>query len=242
MGHEPRSNADVACFGEPLGILELLGVQSAHALNDQHGRPSSSAVRRADVGAHRTVGRFNGVEVVVSREHELRFTAGKEPPEGVATALLRNSGLLEELLELTRTQVQHAEERDRPRFEAHQAAAGRLTSDYQPQWKLRQVSGDQITNLEWRFRGPRFDMGLRAALSSRLADTSLSNTFNIAQARAADELLGEDQMGFEIRFHWHGGWRTEVHRFPLSFQRTGDGRELANVGDEILPPLELDEA
>lgn len=177
----------------------------------------------------------------IKKNQEAKFEGGTEPSDAVATSLLRNSGLLEELVELARTQVRNSEEQDRPRFQAGQAGATRLSSDYQPRWKVRQVSGDPVANIEWRFRGRRVTMDRRQAQGSRLADTNFSNRFDITQVVCEDDLVGENELGFELRFHWHGRWRIEIHRCPLSFRTTGDKGELTDVGDEILPALEMDE-
>lgn len=173
------------------------------------------------------------------RTHETQHAGGTESSDRVTAALLRNSGLLRELLDLTRAQAEHALDRDRPRFDAHQAAVTRLVSEFYPQWSVTQIAGDFMPGIEWRFRGPRFSMERQQALGNRLDSTNFAGTFNVSRASASDDLVGEDQLGFEIRFSWRGQWRIELHRYPLTFRAVADGRELCDVGGEILPPLYL---
>lgn len=148
----------------------------------------------------------------------------------------------DEWIELERAQMRHAEERDRPRFEARQAGASRLVTAYEPQWKIGQISGDPIANLQWRFRGPRFPMEWRDAIRSALDRTNFSARFDLTRELTeedSDELVGADELGLEIRFHWHGAWRHELHRYPIVF-RPGNAGMLCDVKEERLPPIYYD--
>jgi len=51
-----------------------------------------------------------------------------------------------------------SEERDNPTFEIISGALTRTENSFEPSWRLKQVSGDYVSNLEWQFRGPRFKM------------------------------------------------------------------------------------
>jgi hypothetical protein len=132
-----------------------------------------------------------------------------------------------------------SEERDRPRFEVISQGVDRLETAFAPHFGVRQVSGDPVANLEWRIRGPRFPMDWRPASGSALARTHFVSTFDLtAQPREAD-IVGLDEMAFEIRFHWRGQWRHELHRWPIS-RRQLPQKVLWDVGAERLPPLYID--
>ncbi len=59
------------------------------------------------------------------------------------------------------------EDRDRPRFDVSLSGAKRLEAEYEPQFKVTQISGDPVRGIEWRIRGPRFPMEWRAAQGFR---------------------------------------------------------------------------
>jgi len=134
-----------------------------------------------------------------------------------------------------------SEERDRPRFEVTQTGGSRLEGNFAPEFAVRQVSGDYVANLESRMRGPRFSMDWRPASGSHLARMKFSETFDLTAQPQEDDLVGLDEIAFEIRFHWRGQWRHELHRWPIS-RRQLPQKTLWDVHEERLPPLYPDEA
>ncbi len=140
-----------------------------------------------------------------------------------------------------RTAVDWSEERDRPRYEVTLASVKRLESSFVPQFNVKQFSGDPMASLEWRFRGPRFPMEWRQASGSALNRTHFLNEFDLSKPPRVDDLVGHDELGFEIRFHWRGRWRSDIHRWPMTRRDTGT-KVLWDLGSELLPPIETDEA
>jgi hypothetical protein len=174
-------------------------------------------------------------------EHEAAHAGGLEPSNEVVTEILRNSELLQELLDLHRTEASYAEERDRPRFEAQQRGVSRLQNDFKPQWHLRQVSGDPVANVEWRYRGPHFGGEWRHASGSALDRTAIADQFDLTAPLLGDDRVEENELGLETRVHWRGKWRHQLHRYPIAFRETQDGRVLVDIGREILPVQYFDE-
>lgn len=129
-----------------------------------------------------------------------------------------------------------SEQRDRPKFEVALASVSRLEAAFVPQFRAKQFSGEPIANLEWRMRGPRFAMDWRAATASMLGRMHLVSTFDLSAQPREDDLVGPDEMALEIRFHWRGQWRHELHRWPIS-RRQLPHKVLWDVGEEWLPPL-----
>jgi hypothetical protein len=123
-----------------------------------------------------------------------------------------------------------------PTFERTDAAMTRLETAFQPQWRIKQASGDYVPNLAWRFRGPRFQMEWRQAGGARLQHTSITERFDLSQPLRTDELVAEDEIGLEILFSWRGKVRHELHRWPIT-RRTTPQKVLWDVGEETLPPL-----
>ena len=74
-----------------------------------------------------------------------------------------------------------------------------------------------------------------------LTRAKLTGAFDLSIQPEPDPLVAHDQIAVEIRFHWRGQWRHELHRYPFTILQTSDGRMLCDTGDEILPPLEIDE-
>lgn len=135
-----------------------------------------------------------------------------------------------------------AEERDRPRFEVASRVGSRLENKFEPEWQLLRVAGDYVPTIEWRFRGARLrpPMEWRQVSAARLKDSRCSATFDLSQPPGQDELVPEDQIGIEVRFHWHGRFRQEIHRFSLT-RAKHPTKAMWDVGQEILPPLCPDE-
>lgn len=136
-----------------------------------------------------------------------------------------------------------SEERDRPVFEVALVGRSGTEEKFEPKFRVQKASGDNVANLEWRIRGPRFPMEWRQARGSALARTNFLGQFDLSQLPAEDDTIGVGEMGFEIRFHWRGRFRHELHRWPLTRQELpAPPRVHWNMGDEILPPLYFDEA
>ncbi|MBI5949694.1 MAG: hypothetical protein HY875_16270 [Chloroflexi bacterium] len=146
-----------------------------------------------------------------------------------------------ELVRLMQERSKWTDEKDRPTFERTDGAVSSLAPQFQPSWRIRQASGDHVSNLEWRFCGPRFDMEWRAADGSRLKDTSISDVFDLTKNEPVDHpYVAVDEIGLEIRFPWRGKMRYELHRWPLSSRELPKG-VLWDVGREVLPVRRFDE-
>lgn len=131
-----------------------------------------------------------------------------------------------------------AEEINRPRFELPSRALTRTESQFQPQWRLKQVSGDIVSIVEWRYRWARLtpEMEWGQVNGSHLPRYTCTATFDLSQPTHLDPLVTEDQIGIEIRFHWHGQMRHELHRFDL-MRASSSTKQMWDVGKEILPPI-----
>lgn len=141
---------------------------------------------------------------------------------------------------LLEANVDWSEERDRPRFEVSIGAASRRETEYAPEFKVKQASGKQVRSIEWRVRGPRFAMDWRVAQGSALERTHFTAQFDLTAPPIEDDRVALDEMGFEIRHHWRGKERHELHRWPMS-RRVVDARKvLWDAGKPILPPAEWD--
>ncbi|MEX2081471.1 MAG: hypothetical protein WEC33_07620, partial [Dehalococcoidia bacterium] len=147
----------------------------------------------------------------------------------------------DEIVQLVREQMQWSDEDHRPTFERTDGAMTTLAAKFQPQWRIRQASGDYISQLKWRFCGPRFQMEWRHASGSSLARTAITEVFDVAKPpRAAPTCVGTDELGLEIRYHWRGKFRKDIHRWPLKFTERQNGMH-CDVGREILPVSYADE-
>ena len=126
--------------------------------------------------------------------------------------------------------VNSAEERYRPTFDVENGGFRNTAEEFEPEWHVKRVSGDHVSNVFWRVRGPRFRMDWRQARGSSLDRTRFAQTFVKTAELVQDDLISEDEVGFELKFVWQGRWRHELHRYELT-----DGRGW-NVGPEK-PPL-----
>lgn len=165
------------------------------------------------------------------QQHYSQFYPGR-PAEEVA--------LLKKLVELKTREAAESEERDRPKFQkVPGGAVTTLEARFTPQWTIKQVSGERVTDLEWRFRGPRFQMDWRAASGAVLDRTSVRETFDLTAPPQPDDVVGLDDIGLEIRFFWRGKCRHELHRWPIT-RRVLPAEVMWDVGEELLPPLYFD--
>lgn len=125
------------------------------------------------------------------------------------------------------------EDGDRPRFAIRGTSLSRRETEFEPQFAAQQFSGDKVSALMWRYRGPHLDpMEWRTVSGLDLERTPLTKCFDLTVRPHEDDRVGGDEMGLEFRFFWRGRWRRELHRWPIV---RGD------VRDEILPPEERDE-
>ncbi len=146
------------------------------------------------------------------------------------------------IVELLKTHAQIEEDDKRPTFERTDASMRTMAQNFEPSWKIKQVTpGAYASDLEWRFCGPRFEMEWRQASGSALDRTRITERFDLTSAPIrSHERVGGDEIGLEIRFHWRGKWRHELHRWHLSFRDLPNGQH-CDVLDEILPPIRFDE-
>lgn len=130
-----------------------------------------------------------------------------------------------------------AHDSSRPTFERTNGAMGKLEASFSPSWRIRQASGDYIATVEWRFRGPRFHMDWRVASGAALEGATIAATFDLGgDPGDADEHVGLNEIGLEIRFHWRGSCWHELHRWPIS-RRVLPNKVLWDVSEETLPAI-----
>ncbi|MCP4611296.1 MAG: hypothetical protein GY845_21505 [Planctomycetes bacterium] len=128
------------------------------------------------------------------------------------------------------------DEQNRPAFQILPGAVSRLETEFQPSWGIKQVSGDYVTNMEWRFRGPRFPMEWRSTTGYALENTHITCTFNLAAEPVHDDLIDINEIAVEIRFQWQGRWLSEIHRWPIT-HNPKPTKSLWDVGREKFPPI-----
>lgn len=128
---------------------------------------------------------------------------------------------------------------DRPRFTVVLTSSVRVANAFEPEFSIEQVSGTPMGKIEWRIRGAKFEMDWRQAAVASLPRTSVTGRFDLTRTASEESTVGLDQMGVEIRFSWLGEHHVELHRWPIGVRRDG-GKELVEVGEEVLPPLEVD--
>ena len=130
-----------------------------------------------------------------------------------------------------------SEERDRPTFEVTGRAVTNKDVSFEPAFRLKQASGEYVANLEWRFRGPRFQMDWGQAGGHSLERTHISAEFDKTATPVEDELVDLDELALEIRFHWRGHWWFELHSWPITIRAMTSGKTHWDVGREKIPPL-----
>lgn len=132
-----------------------------------------------------------------------------------------------------------SEERDRPRFEVVYAGVSKSQATAEPKFRVRQASGENLADLEWRIRG-QFVSDWRQATGSALDRTSFIPALSLPQPPHENQRVGKNEIGFEIRFHWRGQVRHEIHRWrtPQQVPSTLSDWE---IEEKILPPLYFEE-
>lgn len=171
-------------------------------------------------------------------EHEDIFSAYY--PQFLARSDGQPSEAAHRTVELLERQAKWAEEKERPRFDLAQIGGSRLAATFTPEFNMRHAGGDPIAHLEWRFRGPLFSMEWRGISTAALDRTRILNTFDLTSVPVEDDLVQPNQMGIEIRFHWHGKMRGELHRWPIS-RTLHPAKVMYDIGDEVIPPLCFDD-
>lgn len=141
---------------------------------------------------------------------------------------------VEQKARLLGDQQDWAEERDRPRFDFPAGSFSNRETQFEIGRRVRQVSGDYVAVVEWRFRGPKLQppMDWRQVSGASFGSYTMAATFDKSVPLGEDDLVPEDQFGIEVRFHWRGKFRHEIHRYQF--------REW-EIGREVLPPLYPDE-
>jgi hypothetical protein len=127
---------------------------------------------------------------------------------------------------------------DLPTFEVTRRAIKGLEGDFVPDWRVQQVSGDHVRNIEWRFTGPRFSMPWQQAAGARLQETTIGYRFDLSEPVGIEhDRVEYNEIGLELRFHWRGQVRHELHRWPIN-RHSVAAKAVWDVGDELLPTQE----
>ncbi len=111
-----------------------------------------------------------------------------------------------------------------------------LESAFRPGWKITQESGDFVPDLEWKIRGPRFDMEWGWISGSNLSNQRLAETFDLTGKPKRDEFVEDGEIGVELRFQWASRWQHELHKFPITRSLHAKGY-MWDVGRKVVPPL-----
>jgi hypothetical protein len=137
-----------------------------------------------------------------------------------------------------------SEERERPRFDVVTGGDGtslrRLEHAFQPSWRLRQLSGEPVATIEWRFRGPRFQMQWWQAQVANFTRMLITDVFDLRGHPVADDRVAIDELGVEVRYFWRGKWRHLLRRWRIAREELPH-KVLWNVNDQVIPELEWDE-
>ena len=127
-----------------------------------------------------------------------------------------------------------------PKFEVIGGSLTHTAEVFAPGRQIKQISGEPVLSIEWRWCGPRFHMGWEGAGRQQFKDHVLSHEFRMAEVGpdpGADfPGVGKDEIGLEIRFIWRGQTMSEMHKFELIHESTPKG-ELFNLGREIFQRL-----
>ena len=107
-------------------------------------------------------------------------------------------------------------ERHRPLFgRVPGGGLRRLEREFEPSWRIEHLGGDTPPIVAWRFRGPRFGgtgNEFHQTSPTALSRTHVGGTFNLASQVVPDPQVGEDEIGWEIRFDWLGKARYQLQR------------------------------
>jgi hypothetical protein len=123
---------------------------------------------------------------------------------------------------------------DLPTFDVQGAGGARLESGFSPSFRVSQASGTNVPDVQWTIRGPRFPIEWRYASGATLERTNFSGTFDLSLKTGTDDRVGLNELGFEMRFPWHGVWQHELHRWAIE-RRELPNKVLWEVKDPILP-------
>ena len=110
-------------------------------------------------------------------------------------------------------------ERDRPRFDCRWVGTGRRETAFAPNWKIKQIHGEQVDELHWRVRGPRFGLSDWTILRGQdIEQATVTGEYDLTVEICADEFVEPNQVGLELRFRWktwRRNWGHELHFWPI---------------------------
>lgn len=179
---------------------------------------------------------INGKKVVSisvgsARPGEVFYTFGR--PKIRVGKINRTMSPTEQRARLLEGQDVWSEERDRPRFEFLGGSFSNWPNEFELRRRIKQVAGDYIQVIEWRFRGPKLQppMDWQQVNATSFDRPGLAAIFSKSSAIGEDVLIPDDQLGIEVRFHWRGKLRTELHRYAFTNWE---------LGREVLPSLYID--
>ncbi len=132
------------------------------------------------------------------------------------------------------------DERDRPRFTVTGQGTERLESAFRHTLRVEHSMGEPVPFIEARIRGPRFPGSWKVLDCSRLKDNPMNERFDLGLEPSADDMVGLEELGVELRYQWRGETRHELHKWPVS-RSTPAGKILWDVHMEVLPPTYWDE-
>ena len=130
-------------------------------------------------------------------------------------------------------------EESRPSF---QVVGGSVTNNDQvfaPGRNIIQFKGDAVADIQWRWSGAGFEMPWQQASAYQLEKRPLR--WDFGRTNDPEEAQWGNEIILEIRYHWRGGWRLELHSFPLTRQHHPGKKVHMEMGREILPPQRLGE-
>lgn len=130
-------------------------------------------------------------------------------------------------------------ERDRPRFDCRWVGTGRRETAFAPNWKIKQIHGEQVDELHWRVRGPRFGLSDWTILRGQdIEQATVTGEYDLTVEICADEFVEPNQVGLELRFRWktwRRNWGHELHFWPIEPAEI-PGKTLWDHLNEDFPP------
>src|SRR5207249_3021551 len=83
------------------------------------------------------------------------------------------------------------EDGSRPYFSIDGWGVSRAEDDFRPQCKFHQLGGDPLPAVEWRWRGPRFQMEWRQMPHASIGLMATSGTFDLRSPLQDDDLVAD---------------------------------------------------
>lgn len=142
------------------------------------------------------------------------------------SAFARRSTSTESRLELLTV-----EDVSRPEFEVAISAVRRTPSNFAPEFRLRQISGPTVAQVDWRVSAAGVAGPWNSTFSSSMDRTHLIGEFDLTGRQKV--LVGD--LWLHLRYIWNGRWRHERHRWPMR-QIAGANKRLIELESEALPP------